>query len=158
MWKKLSPDPRKHKSFVWENIAYTPSEIDGIVKNGIENNELFDFQPIEFSANLIPAKKFLSIDKPFGKLNPRRNVRKYYTWVDSDLLPIEIMVTGGLIAHYRNRGNVRVSLYKLGGASDDGTYETLIQTDSTTVPNGNANFISLSPNQERATFSCYFRW
>ena len=34
-------------------------------------------------------------------------------------LPI-LLLTGGLIAHYRDRGNVKVGLWKLGGASQAG--------------------------------------
>jgi len=42
---------------------------------------------------------------------------------------------------------VRIKLYKIGGASDTGTKETLIQTDSSVAPDGKKRLITLNPKQ-----------
>ncbi|NLI72746.1 MAG: DUF4838 domain-containing protein [Bacteroidales bacterium] len=147
-WKNLSPNPNSYSKPVWKDVAYTSVEIEDFINSGIANNELLDFKPIEFSTELVPSNSFKKLNKPFGKLAPRRGKWTYYTWVDKKLSPINLLVTGGLIAHYRDRGNVKIQLYKLGGASEDGTYETLIQEDASTVPNGKPNMVVLTPNQE----------
>ena len=145
-WKDYSPDPDAYVKPVWVNKIYTSEEIEELINNGIANNELFDFQPIEFSNKLMPVH-FINDKLIYPHLNPRRNTWRYYTWVDELLQPIKIEITGGLIAHYRDRGNVKVNLTKLGGASDNGTYETLIQTDASTPPNGITNTVVLTPKQ-----------
>jgi len=49
---------------------------------------------------------------------------------------IELQITGGLIRHYRDRGNVRVGLFKIGGASQTGERETLVTMDCSVPPDG----------------------
>ena len=49
---------------------------------------------------------------------------------------IALQITGGLIAHYRDRGHVRVELFKLGGTSATGEKETLVAQDRSVPPDG----------------------
>lgn len=144
-WKNMSPNPNTYTTPNWNSsaIVYTSEQINTIVNQGIANNELLDFEPIGFSTNLVPVK--FQYDKPMGTLDYRRGTFEYYLWVYDDLKPINIQVTGGLI--YGTRGNVKVSLYKLGGASEGGEYETLIQTDESTPPDKLPHVITLTPNQ-----------
>jgi hypothetical protein len=60
---------------------------------------------------------------------------------------VKLFVTGGLIEHYRDRGNVTIKFYKVGGASDTGTKETLIQTDKSVPPDGKVRTVMLTPKQ-----------
>lgn len=147
-WKNLSPNKNNYIIPNWFDVNYTSADIIEIVNNGILNNDLLDFVPIGFSEKLLPVQKLATSNKPLGNLAARRGKWSYYTWVNKELEPIKLEITGGMIPHYRNRGNVIVSLFKLGGASEDGTYETLIHSDTTTVPNGKINLVSLMPNQE----------
>lgn len=149
-WQNLSPAKERYKKPDWEKSkrSYSPAEIDLIISEGIANNELFDFDPIGFSDNLVPTSSFDKNEYAFGTLAARRGDRTYYTWVDSRLQPITIMLTGGLITQYRNRGNVKVKFYKVGGASETGARETLIQEDTSTRPNGIMNLVTLVPKQE----------
>lgn len=144
-WKNMSPNPSTYTTPNWNAsaVVYTNTQIDALISQGIANNALVDFEPVGFSTNLVPAK--FQYNKPMGALDYRRGTFEYYLWVYDDLKPIEIELTGGLI--YGTRGNVKVSLYKLGGASNEGTYETLIQTDDTTPPDKKPHIVTLTPNQ-----------
>lgn len=148
-WKQLAPSPESYVSQNWKNpTAYTSKQINTIIQEGIATNELLDFETVDFSEDLIPASQLSKEEYPLGYLKSRRGERSYYTWVNKDLAPIIIKVTGGLIPTYRDRGNVRVKLIKIGGASDDGTRETIIQEDTSTPPNGIENTVKLSPKQQ----------
>ena len=59
--------------------------------------------------------------------------------------PAEIVlgITGGLIAHYRDRGNVRATLWQVGGASATGERETLVAEDRSVPPDGEERLVTL---------------
>jgi len=52
---------------------------------------------------------------------------------DQELLVFN--VTGGMVPHYRDRGNVEAKLVQIGGASATGARETVVATDSGAPPN-----------------------
>jgi hypothetical protein len=139
-----------------ENIVTTPDnlkpftqeEINNFIMEGIAANKLLDFTPMNFSDKLVPAVNFKKQKLSDGKpAVARRGTVTYYTWADDKLSPVKLSVTGGLIKHYRDRGNVRIKFYKLGGASETGTKESLIQTDSSVPPDGIARTVILTPKQ-----------
>lgn len=57
---------------------------------------------------------------------------------------MELEITGGLIAHYRDRGNVRIELWKIGGASQTGQQETLVTSDRSVPPDGVEHSVKLA--------------
>ncbi len=129
------------------STRYTAEQIAGILENGIKNNPLFKFEPVSFSDELLPAPSInRNPPKAKYKIMPRRNITVYYTWVAAPA-PLELEVTGGLIPHYRDRGNVRCELWNLGGASEEGERESLIQTDNSVPPDGIMRKVKLSPRQ-----------
>ncbi|MCX7825004.1 MAG: hypothetical protein N2689_05550, partial [Verrucomicrobiae bacterium] len=124
----------------WKSSApFTESEIAGYIAEGVRNHPLarLDFQPVEFSANLEPAASILKLpDLPAGELGPGRHVQTFFTFVEKAPSVIELQITGGLIPHYRDRGNVKVALWKIGGASETSERETLVGIDISVPPDG----------------------
>lgn len=130
---------------------FTTAEINEFLAAGIVN-----FEPVElgFTPQLFPSENLTSVldlypglkseSRP-GSAASGRGSRSFYTVV-GDEAPVEreLTITGGLIEHYRDRGNVKVSLWKLGGASETGELETLITEDNTVPPDGEARTITLT--------------
>ena len=67
----------------------------------------------------------------------------YYIW--SDGKPFTLEVTGGLIKHYRNRGNVILQLVQVGGESETGELETVVFNDRSVPPDGVPREVTLTP-------------
>ncbi|MGK0197050.1 MAG: hypothetical protein ACI91J_000315 [Yoonia sp.] len=130
----------------WKNeTRYSPGEIALLLDEGIENRNLIelDFEPSDFSANLVPATPLkLAVTKP-GSAETARGQRRWFTYVADSTKDIKLTITGGLIAHYRNRGNVKVQLWQIGGASRTGERETLITENNTVPPDGKPRTIHL---------------
>lgn len=142
--KRLSPPGMKNKKsgIDWLNTpAPTPAEIDRFVSDGIKNNQLLSFKVKDFGNELIPVtdpKGTTVIDAG----NTRRRVF-FYIWCDGK--PFTLEVTGGLIKHYRDRGNVILELVQIGGESDTGELETLIQHDRSVPPDGKPRKVIFKP-------------
>ncbi len=98
---------------------YAESELAGYLQRGIAVHTLRDFEPLHFSKDLVPADKLLLL-KVAGDSNSvtGRGIQTFYTWIEQAPATIELKITGGLIAHYRNRGNVKVDLWKVRKDSD----------------------------------------
>jgi len=105
---------------------FAESEITAILAAGIDANEptRLDFEAVRFSDDLVPAAPLhLPHVKPAPRLDVFRGQQKAYTWVaehkgnadaHNRATPsgrVMLQVTGGLIAHYRDRGNVRFALH-----------------------------------------------
>ncbi|HYW79616.1 MAG TPA: hypothetical protein VE890_08565, partial [Thermoguttaceae bacterium] len=71
----------------------------------------------------------------------------FYTFVEQVPALIELEITGGLITHYRNRGNVRVALWKIADAGPDDQGPTLVATDRSVPPDGVQRTVELSPKE-----------
>jgi hypothetical protein len=93
-----------------------PAEIATMLAAGIEANPVVKFTPVAFSDDLVPAAPLNLPEVPTGSLGDlyQRHGRQggfdLYTWLDEPGR-IELRVTGGLIAHYRDRGHVKISLH-----------------------------------------------
>jgi hypothetical protein len=123
-WKSSEPfDERQLASFLEEGIERYPLTT-------------LDFQPVEYSDDLVPASKLSLPEVNPGELGPGRHEQEFFTFVEELPGTIELQITGGLIAHYRDRGNVRVELWKVGGASQTGKRETLVAQDRSVPPDG----------------------
>jgi len=103
-----------------------------------------DFEPVTFSDDLRPAAplKLPSVEEKFiGQIGPGRGQQVFQTLVQKTPATVELKITGGLIAHYRDRGNVRVELWKIGGASQTGERETLTAQDRSVPPDGQERIV-----------------
>lgn len=120
---------------------YSASDLAAFRAEGIDLYPLvkIDFEPVTFSDDLRPAAplKLPSVEEKFiGQIGPGRGQQVFQTLVQKTPATIELKITGGLIAHYRDRGNVRVELWKIGGASQTGERETLTAQDRSVPPDG----------------------
>ncbi len=97
----------------WESDEpYTPAELAGIVREGIASNPILvlEFEPVGFSDDLVPAAPLNLPAVTNGHFPAQgRGSRQFLTWFDKPGA-FELGVTGGLIAHYRDRGNVKINL------------------------------------------------
>ncbi|MEY4612449.1 MAG: hypothetical protein RL179_422 [Planctomycetota bacterium] len=135
----------------WKSsVPFTPQEIETFITEGISAHKLVElnFKPVNFGANLLPAMSRLAIpgDLPAGEFTPGRGTQSFLTYA-SQPSNIELNITGGMIAHYRDRGNVKVELYKIGGESQTGEKETLVETNASIPPDGVERTIKLSLKQ-----------
>ena len=142
--KRLRPRGMANKKIDinWSNTpAPTPAEIDKFVSDGIKNNELLSFEVKDFGDEFIP------VTDPKGTTavnagNTRRRVF-FYIWCDGK--PFTLTVTGGLIKHYRYRGNVILELVQIGGESETGELETVVQYDRSVPPDGKPRKVVFKP-------------
>lgn len=95
-WKKSDPFPR--------------GELSALTQRGIANRKLLDFEPVGFSATLVPAASLqLAAPRPgtFGGLS--RGMRNYLTWVDKAPATLKLTGSAGLI--YNSRGPAKLDLF-----------------------------------------------
>ncbi len=135
----------------WKSSApFTPQEIETFITEGIASHKLVElnFKPLTFGTNLAPAIGRLAIPDNLtpGEFTPGRGIQTFFTYAKAPS-NIELNITGGLIAHYRDRGNVKVELYKIGGESQTGEKETLVETNASVPPDGVERTIKLSLKQ-----------
>lgn len=114
---------------------------DTILTEGLKNNRKLDFDVINFGHDLVPV----TFPGPNASATPAglRSKQKYYLWLDSK--PLALKITGGLIKHYRNRGNVKIKLIQIGGTSDTGQLETQVAFDDSVPPDGEQHTVTLAP-------------
>jgi hypothetical protein len=132
---------------------FTAVELASYVREGIEGRPLLelDFEPVAFSEDLVPADTLKLDDVKPGVAQRGRGLRSFYTFIEQAPVTVSLRITGGLIAHYRDRGNVRVELWKIGGSSSTGERETLTTTDQSVPPDGKTRTVSL-PAKERGLY------
>lgn len=135
----------------WKSSApFTPQEIETFITEGIASHKLVElnFKPLTFGTHLAPAIGRLAIPDNLtpGEFTPGRGIQTFFTYAKAPS-NIELNITGGLIAHYRDRGNVKVELYKIGGESQTGEKETLVETNASVPPDGVERTIKLSLKQ-----------
>ncbi|HSU67617.1 MAG TPA: DUF4838 domain-containing protein [Tepidisphaeraceae bacterium] len=124
---------------------FDEAELSTFIQEGTDRYPLSDvqFKPVAFGDDLIVPTKLNLADAPAGTLGAGRGKQTFYTRVDSAPATIDLLVTGGLIAHYRDRGNVRIELHKIGGASQTGEHDTLVGQDRSVPPDGNEHEVKL---------------
>lgn len=126
----------------WMNTpAPGAADLDKFVSDGIKNNKLLDFKVKSFSNDLV----VLSNPKGVSTINAGNSRWKIYYYLWSDGKPFTVEVTGGLIKHYRNRGNVILQLVQVGGESDTGEMETVVHYDRSVPPDGTPRKVVLIP-------------
>ncbi len=123
----------------WKSSApWGRAELDGFVLRGIESNPLIGFEPVTFGRRLVPADRLALPKLPrLDDSNRGRGEQVLYTWVRRAPAAIELRVTAGLIAHYRDRGAAKLAL----AAVDDGNEP---EADRAEVPpDGTARTVTL---------------
>ncbi|MCX7009465.1 MAG: hypothetical protein NTY53_19850, partial [Kiritimatiellaeota bacterium] len=123
----------------WKSsVPFTATELTHFVTKGIARNPLTEvnFKPIAFSEELVSAAPLKLTDVQPGSFGAARGQQQFFTYVAQTPATIALKITGGLIEHYRDRGNVRIELHKLGGASQTGERETLVAEDRSAPPDG----------------------
>ncbi len=125
---------------------FEPRELARFLAEGIERYPLatIGFKPIAFSKDLVSARSLeLPSDLPRGDLGSGRGKQMFYTRVERAPAKVTLRVTGGLIAHYRDRGNVRIEAWKIDGAGAGGQRETLSASDRSVPPDGKEHTVTL---------------
>jgi len=123
----------------WKSsVPFTPDELQQFVVEGIAARPLveLDFEPVPYSEALVPALPLCLPSVTPGELGAGRGEQTFYVWIGDPQVPLQLQVTGGLIAHYRDRGNVRIDLWQLGGVSETGERETQVARDASVSPDG----------------------
>jgi hypothetical protein len=126
---------------------FAAEELAAFLAEGIERYPLteLNFTPVAFGDDLVPATrlKLPDVATP-GSLGAARGKQIFYTHVETGPATLALRITGGLIAHYRDRGNVKINVYKLGGASLSGEKETLAAQDRSVPPDGNEHAVKVA--------------
>jgi hypothetical protein len=127
-WQKPEPgNPWK------SSVPFSNAELDAFVSDGIAGNETVDFQPIAFEAPLVRADS-LGLG---GVTNASwtntswqsRGSQRLYIWVDAAPTTLVFTVTGGLITHYRDRGDAKIRLTPSGEAEGKAVAEGAVPPD-----------------------------
>lgn len=94
---------------------FEPAEIAALIEAGIAANPILDFTPVSYSEDLVPAAplNLPSVDPgTLGHIYQRHGYQggfDLFTWMEAPG-SLELEVTGGLIPHFRDRGNIRLRL------------------------------------------------
>jgi len=127
----------------WKNgRPFDDEEIAGILAAGVKANEPteLDFEPVEYSQDLVPAVAIgLPETGPGKRPNTFRGLQRVHTWLPEGRRRLELTVTGGLIAHYRDRGNVKFTLH----AAEEATLEPVAR-DASVPPDGKEHRVALT--------------
>lgn len=94
-----------------DGSAFSREELDGLVTKGIANRKLFDFEPVAFRQELVPATplKLPEVAKAGNFGTYSRGSRTYFTWITKAPATLRVKAKAGLI--YGNRGPAKLALY-----------------------------------------------
>ncbi|MCA9145341.1 MAG: DUF4838 domain-containing protein [Planctomycetaceae bacterium] len=128
---------------LWQSSKpFDATEIAAMLAAGIAANQptVLNFEAKKYSDDLVPATRLnLPHVAPGGYDERGRGRQQVYTWLPGGRRNIELDVTGGLIKHYRDRGNVKFSLY----SPQEVTLDAVDQDDSV-LPDGQQRRIVLT--------------
>jgi hypothetical protein len=108
-WQKPEPgNPWKSSE------PFTRAELAAFVADGIAGNETVDFKPVAFDAPLVKAGALglagvTNASWTNASWQSRGNQRMFI-WVETAPTTLVFTLTGGLITHYRDRGDARLKL------------------------------------------------
>lgn len=115
-----------------DSTPFAEAELAAFIAEGIEANPVVDIETVRFSEDLVPATA-LSLTAPIegsvGLQTRHRQVR--HLWIAEAPAQLPLRVTGGLIPHYRDRGNVQIELF----ADAEATLEA-VDADGSVAPDG----------------------
>ncbi len=116
-------------------------EIAAILTAGLAANQptVLDFDLVGYSEELVPASRLALSPVKLGSFGaPHRGRQRFHTWLPEGRESIELKVTGGLIVGYRDRGNVKITLY----AEQEATLEPVAE-DESVPPDGVERIVQL---------------
>lgn len=94
----------------WKSSApISEEEMDGYIANGIANNPLLDFEPVQFSDDLVPATPLGLTSGSLGEYTYIRGEGYYHTWVEAAPAQIDVIGIGG--KSKQTEGDVIFELY-----------------------------------------------
>ncbi len=127
-----------------DSTPFSRRELETILTDGIANHDLIEFDPVAFSDDLVPATPLKLADGiPDGEGSARgRGSRIYYTWMDEAPADLILGMTGGLISHYRDRGDVEIAFHPRDEAFGNSV------SGGTTAPDGKRREITLHSEYE----------
>lgn len=110
---KLPPDAKvvKEGKNAWmSNEPFADAELLTMVKTGIAERKPFDFEPVGFTDNLVPATplKLASVKTGTAGIYSR-GVRNFWTWLDKPPADLKLQATGGIV--YGNKGDALFQLF-----------------------------------------------
>lgn len=127
----------------WKSSTpFTSAELQSYLDEGIKTRPLvqIDFAlKSSYGGILMPARSLKLPGVKPADFPRGRGTQTFYTWFDRPNHTLELKLTGGLIAHYRDRGNVWVKLWRLA----DDNLETLVAEDRSVPPDGVERTVSL---------------
>lgn len=136
----------------WKNTTpYSREMIDQIVQAGLANNQRLDVEPVQYSETLVPASRLQLPINTFADLPGKaktmggasalghlhRGRQTYFLWLDQPG-EIALQITGGMIAKYRDRGNVSLTLF-----ADENPELDAVAEDESTPPDGQTYTVKL---------------
>jgi len=112
---------------------FSAKELKDILSAGIAKHKVAQVKDIGFGMDLVPARLLKLPKVERGSAGSHgRGVQTFYTWIDKPSTTISLKVTGGLIAHYRDRGDAKADLWRgetrvAGGrTAPDGVERTIV--------------------------------
>jgi hypothetical protein len=124
---------------------FTAAELQKMRGEGIARNVLLTWTPVTYSQRLVPLPSSATTALPDHKAPPPatavfrdRGQRRFHVWINQASATLHLNVTGGLIAHYRDRGHVKIELYAV-----DASSERLVDSDETVPPDGQEHAVVL---------------
>jgi len=118
---------------------WSAEEIAAILEQGIARNAVVDAPPVAYGRDLSPIEPALGADLPRLDDSQRgRGEQVFWTWADKAPWALELRVTGGLIAHYRDRGNVKMQLFSVAVGREE-----LVAENSEVPPDGAPRTVTL---------------
>jgi len=92
------------------NEPFANPEIASILKTGMAERKLFDFEPVAFSDKLVPATPLKLPGVKTGSAGLySRGVRNFFTWIDKAPAELKLQASGGVV--YTNKGDAVFNLY-----------------------------------------------
>jgi hypothetical protein len=128
-WEIPAADKAGQPLNPWKQDAVlTPNEIQELVRQGVENNKLRDFEMRDFPGALVPATPAQT-----GKAPSLRGLQDFYIWADGPG-ELKFTLTAGLA--YTNRGPTKVQSFEGATVAKDGTGEVREAGDTaaTSIP------------------------
>jgi hypothetical protein len=113
----------------WKNSApFTADELVEMVRGGIAQHKLIDFEPVAFSNNLVPADRLQLAEAAPGNLGIySRGNRTYLIWVAKAPATLKLQARAGIV--YGNRGPARLALYPAAEVEGKAVAEASIAPD-----------------------------
>jgi len=140
--KRVTCPPEAYYRIPYDRNAWTnddpvtETEVRDWLKTGIETNPLLDFETKTYSLDLVPAAKALGLKTEYrGNFGGGAQTKQvYYTWVEKAPRQLKFTMTAGLIKHYRDRGDARITLYHQSEADDMSIQEERVPPDGKPYP------------------------